>query len=298
MNTGDFNEDGLKFNTLFDSKVKKNEAGWSAEVIIPYSALRFPNKKNHNWGINFGRNIKDFEEMYVWSPVDERILKFYQTMGLVKNIKDIKPPTRLFFYPYLQSSINFQKNLKPSSSYSAGLDLKYGISNSFTLDATLIPDFGQVTFDDENSNTIREHLQHYVDGDIDSMMSIIADDAEIYINSQESVSASDVRAIHELEHSIFDGISTSWSQEEGGEDIGAWVESTNYPAGPANEPASVTQAWFTWNGTSISTGDSLTIPVHVVYSWNDEDQVQTIYQFFDSINATAVIEASIAATSE
>ena len=61
----------------------------------------------------------------------------------------------------------------------------------------------QVTFDDENSNTIREHLQHYVDGDIDSMMSIIADDAEIYINSQESVSASDVRAIHELEHSIF-----------------------------------------------------------------------------------------------
>ena len=156
----------------------------------------------------------------------------------------------------------------------------------------------QVTFDDENSNTIREHLQHYVDGDIDSMMAIIADDAEIYINSQESVSASDVRAIHELEHSIFDGISTSWSREEGGKDIGAWVESTNYPAGPANEPASVTQAWFTWNGTSISTGDSLSIPVHVVYSWNDEDQVQTIYQFFDSINATAVIEASLAATSE
>ena len=84
--------------------------------------------------------------------MDERILKFYQTMGLVKNILDIKPPTRLFFYPYLQSSINFQKNLKPSSSYSAGLDLKYGISNSFTLDATLIPDFGQVTFDDEELN--------------------------------------------------------------------------------------------------------------------------------------------------
>ena len=104
--------------------------------------------------------------------------------------------------------------------------------------------------------------------------------------------------IHELEHSIFNGISTSWSQEEGGEDIGAWVESTNYPAGPANEPASVTQAWFTWNGTSSSTGDSLSIPVHVVYSWNNENQVQTIYQFFDSINATAVIEASLAATSE
>ena len=154
----------------------------------------------------------------------------------------------------------------------------------------------QVTFDDENSNTIREHLQHYVDGDIDSMMAIITDDAEIYINSEESVSAEEVRAIHELEHSVFDSISTSWSQEEGGEDIGAWVESTNYPAGPANKPASVTQVWFTWKGTSVTTGEALSIPVHVVYVWNDGGQVQTIYQFFDSVNATAVIEASLAAS--
>ena len=154
----------------------------------------------------------------------------------------------------------------------------------------------QVTFDDENSNTIREHLQHYVDGDIDSMMAIITDDAEIYINSEESVSAEEVRAIHELEHSVFDSISTSWSQEEGGEDIGAWVESTNYPAGPANKPASVTQVWFTWKGTSVTTGEVLSIPVHVVYVWNDGGQVQTIYQFFDSVNATAIIEASLAAS--
>ncbi len=154
----------------------------------------------------------------------------------------------------------------------------------------------QVTFDDEKSNTIREHLQYYVDGDIDSMMSIIADDAEIYINSDESVSAGEVRSIHELEHSIFEDISTSWSQEEGGVDIGAWIESTNYPAGPANNPVSVTQVWFTWNGTSIKTGEALSIPVHVAYAWNDNGQVETIYQFFDSVDATAVIEASLAAS--
>ncbi len=152
LNTGEFDEEGLRYNTLFDAKVQKNKKGWSTEIIIPYSALRFPNKKNHNWGINFGRNIKDFEEMYVWSPVDERILNYHESLGLVKNIKEINPPTRLFFYPYVQSAVNFQKNLKPSSSYSAGLDLKYGISNSFTIDATLIPDFGQVTFDNEELN--------------------------------------------------------------------------------------------------------------------------------------------------
>ena len=152
LNTGEFDEEGLRYNTLFDAKVQKNKRGWSTEIIIPYSALRFPNKKNHNWGINFGRNIKDFEEMYVWSPVDERILNYHESLGLVKNIKEINPPTRLFLYPYVQSAVNFQKDLKPSSSYSAGLDLKYGISNSFTIDATLIPDFGQVTFDDEELN--------------------------------------------------------------------------------------------------------------------------------------------------
>ena len=152
LNTGEFDEEGLRYNTLFDAKVQKNKSGWSTEIIIPYSALRFPNKKNHNWGINFGRNIKDFEEMYVWSPVDERILNYHESLGLVKNIKEINPPTRLFFYPYLQSALNFQKNLKSSSSYSAGLDLKYGVSNSFTIDATLIPDFAQITFDDEELN--------------------------------------------------------------------------------------------------------------------------------------------------
>ena len=153
----------------------------------------------------------------------------------------------------------------------------------------------QVTFDDEKSNTIRQHLQYYVDNDMDELMALIAEDAEIYINSEESITSDEVRAGLELQHSTFDPISISWSQEEGGDDIGAWVESTNYPAGPANEPASVTQVWFTWHGTSNLTGETLSVPAHVVYVWNSEGQVQTQYQFFDSVNINAAIEASLAA---
>ena len=44
------------------------------------------------------------------------------------------------------------KNSKPLNGYSAGMDIKYGISNNFTLDATLIPDFGQVAFDNKELN--------------------------------------------------------------------------------------------------------------------------------------------------
>ena len=152
VSSGDFSLDDLKFDTLFDAKVQKNEEGWSLEVIIPYSALRFPKKTIHNWGINFIRDIKDIDESYVWSPVDERVFKYHETLGLVKNITNITPPVRMFFYPYLQTSLSLQKGLKSSSGYSAGLDFKYGINNSFTLDATLIPDFGQVSFDNEELN--------------------------------------------------------------------------------------------------------------------------------------------------
>jgi len=71
---------------------------------------------------------------------------------LLKGLKNITPPTRLFFYPYLQSSVDLKKNSKPLNGYSAGMDIKYGISNNFTLDATLIPDFGQVAFDNKELN--------------------------------------------------------------------------------------------------------------------------------------------------
>ena len=71
---------------------------------------------------------------------------------MLKGLKNITPPTRLFFYPYLQSSVDLKKNSKPLNGYSAGMDIKYGISNNFTLDATLIPDFGQVAFDNKELN--------------------------------------------------------------------------------------------------------------------------------------------------
>ena len=156
----------------------------------------------------------------------------------------------------------------------------------------------QVTFDDENSNTIREHLQHYLNNDMDSLLALAADNAEIYVNSEESISPEEIRPLLEAQHATFDPITISWSQEEGGEDIGVWVESTNYPAGPANEAASVTQAWFTWHGTTKLTGEKISVPAHIVYVWNAEGKIETEYQFFDSVNITAAIEAAMAASAE
>ena len=135
----------------------------------------------------------------------------------------------------------------------------------------------QVTFDDENSNTIRNHLQNYVNNDLDALLSLAAADAEIFINGEDPISPDEIRPLLEAQHATFDNISISWVQE-GKEDIGAWVESTNYPAGPANDAANVTQAWFNWLGTSKISGENLIIPVHVVYVWNDEGKIRLNYE--------------------
>jgi len=150
--TREWDKSGFNYNTVFDAKVSLNKDDWTVEMIIPYSALRFPKSDIQNWGINFSRRIQDYSETYTWNPTDIRNYSWPEKLGLVKNLKSLKPPVRLFLYPYIQSALNLKKDNSPKSTYSAGLDLKYGLTNSFTLDLTLIPDFGQVTFDDEELN--------------------------------------------------------------------------------------------------------------------------------------------------
>ena len=140
------------YDTVYDAQINIDSTGWSLEMIIPYSAIRFPKTDTQLWGINFGRKIEEFDETYVWSPVNENILEFHQSKGLLTGVSNVVPPVRLFFFPYMQSAVNLQQGASPTSSYTAGVDLKYGLSSSFTLDASIIPDFGQVTFDDKRLN--------------------------------------------------------------------------------------------------------------------------------------------------
>jgi hypothetical protein len=140
------------YDTVFESKVSINDNNWTLEMKIPFSALRFPSKNIQNWGINFGRKIVESGEVYTWNFVDQINSVYAESMGLVKGIEGVTPPIRLFFYPYAQTSVDFKNGNNPLNAYSAGMDLKYGINNSFTLDATLIPDFGQVAFDEKELN--------------------------------------------------------------------------------------------------------------------------------------------------
>ena len=150
--SGSIESEDFLYDTVFDAKTHISSDGWSVEMAIPYSAIRFPEKDEQLWGLNFGRKIQSLDETFVWSPVNVNELEYHESNGTLTGIKNISPPVRLFFYPYVQSSINLQKGVKPANNYTAGMDLKYGLSSSFTLDASLIPDFGQVAFDNVELN--------------------------------------------------------------------------------------------------------------------------------------------------
>jgi len=101
------------------------------------------------WGINCQREIRRFREVNSWNLVDSKVSGYVNQCGLLEGIRDIRPPLRLSVTPYVSGYLqNSPGNNDYDFSYNYGADLKYGINQSFTLDMTLIPDFGQVRSDD------------------------------------------------------------------------------------------------------------------------------------------------------
>lgn len=144
------NED-FSLDAIWDSDVEITNEGWTVEMRIPYAALRFSKEKVQTWGINFYREIKRDRQKYTWNPVSLEVGALLPQTGQLEGIENIKPPTRLFFIPY--SSYYFENNTTTSShTFKAGMDIKYGINDSFTLDAILIPDFGQTVYDNVELN--------------------------------------------------------------------------------------------------------------------------------------------------
>lgn len=141
------------WDAVWKSETKITPEGWVAEIEIPWSALRFPKSDKQRWGINFVREIRRFREISTWNFIDKKVDGFINQAGVLNGIEDIRPPLRLSFEPYLSASMAREPS-QTSWDYrlNGGMDLKYGINESFTLDMTLIPDFSQVPSDDEVVN--------------------------------------------------------------------------------------------------------------------------------------------------
>jgi hypothetical protein len=145
------------WNAVWTSAAVIHNDGWSFEMFIPFSAIRFSKKEIQDWGFNITRRRRKTEQQVTWNPIDVNVNGFLTQEGSWKGLQNIKPPLRLQFSPYFSTYVNHfpvnqpgQKNW--TSSVNGGMDVKYGISQALTLDMTLIPDFGQVQSDNHVLN--------------------------------------------------------------------------------------------------------------------------------------------------
>jgi hypothetical protein len=139
---------------VWEGEVSRDTLGWSAELRIPYSQLRFQRQKAHLWGVNFKREIarRNERDYLVRTPSNGSgfVSRFVDLVG----IEQVSPPPRLEILPYVTTRAEYIGHEAADPFYDgsrlgagAGLDLKLGIGSNLTLDATVNPDFGQVEVD-------------------------------------------------------------------------------------------------------------------------------------------------------
>ena len=143
------------WDAVWESKVSMKKDGWIVEMRIPYISLRFAKKDIQDWGLQLLRFSRKNNETCFWNPVKPQVDGFVNQFGELKGLENISPPLRLSFSPYVSTGFRSSPvgiNYLNEWLRNGGMDVKYGLNESFTLDATLIPDFGQVVSDNVINN--------------------------------------------------------------------------------------------------------------------------------------------------
>lgn len=148
------NNEDFSWNAVWQSAAHIEADGWSFEMFIPFSAIRFGQKKIQDWGLNIVRRRQKSAEQLFWQSIDPNVNGFLTQEGTITGLENIKPPIRLQLSPYFSLYQNHDPEGKPvnNTTFNGGMDIKYGINQAMTLDMTLVPDFGQVQTDNRVLN--------------------------------------------------------------------------------------------------------------------------------------------------
>ncbi len=161
------NGEDVAWNAVWESRAAPlpDGHGWSVEMRIPYSAVRFAQAPVQTWGLQFFRQRKRDNQQFTWNPIKPEVDGFVNQWGELGGLENLHPPLRLSLTPYVSTYVNHfpyreQGKKNTTTSFNGGADVKWGINESFTLDATLIPDFGQVQSDNQVLNLSPFEVQY------------------------------------------------------------------------------------------------------------------------------------------
>ena len=154
----DFDDDDT-FTPVWQAQTSVDERGWTAELRIPFSQLRFNERSPQIWGLNVRRWIPALNEEVYWSPIRRTDERWASLFGDLHGI-DVQPRQRVELLPYVSSNARLIGNRDAADPFNDGVDAgggiggdaKLGIGSNLTLEATVNPDFGQVEADPAQVN--------------------------------------------------------------------------------------------------------------------------------------------------
>jgi hypothetical protein len=148
-------EDG-GFDIIWESAAKITPTGYTVEMAIPFSSLRFPNTEEQNWRVDFWRNRpRESYAQYSWAAYDRNEQCWVCQWGEVDGIKNVAPGKGLEIMPTFVSS---QSSYYAGDGLNAGMDnedimgepsmfAKYSPSSNVTVEGAINPDFSQIESD-------------------------------------------------------------------------------------------------------------------------------------------------------
>jgi hypothetical protein len=152
----DGNREDASWDPVWDLQTRITPHGWTAELRIPFGALRYrtddSDTTEQEWGLNIIRYISRKQETDRWAFTPKRESGFISRFGHLRGLRKLPVPRHLELLPFVLAKQQWEAatDLQDRSArlrFNGGLDLKYGLSNNFTIYATLNPDFGQVEAD-------------------------------------------------------------------------------------------------------------------------------------------------------
>jgi len=143
------------WDAVWDAKTALEDSAWTAEMKIPLSQLRYPDREEHVWGFHVFRIIYRTGEINHFNLIPMDVPLLVPLFGELHGITGLEKSRRIELLPYLVGKINtFEKeegnpftNTGKKFGYGIGLDGKIGLTTNITLDFTVNPDFGQVEAD-------------------------------------------------------------------------------------------------------------------------------------------------------
>ena len=158
--TDDGSDQDITWDAIWWAKTQIDDQGWTAEIKIPFTQLRFDKNSGGTWGFQVSREIYRISEQSFWQPMSKEAPGFVHLFGQINGLENINPKKQAEITPYMVAGSEwFEK--EPENPYRAdgykrrltgGVDAKIGITNNFTLDLTVNPDFGQVEADPSQVN--------------------------------------------------------------------------------------------------------------------------------------------------